>query len=98
MQPVAMNMSRGATGSHLKVAREVGDDSPTHKMVRRMEIDTLESNLTPESVSQAILDVIEAPDRPLRKPMDRARVLGVVKRFAPQALIDRMIGGLLAGT
>jgi len=28
--------------------------------------------------------------------MDRARVLGVVRRFAPQRLLDRMIDGLLS--
>jgi hypothetical protein len=27
--------------------------------------------------------------------MDRAKLLGVVKRLAPQSVIDRMIGGLL---
>ena len=28
--------------------------------------------------------------------MDRAKVLGIVKRLAPQSVIDRLIGGLVA--
>lgn len=95
MQPVAMKMDRPALGSHLHLASGVTQDSKSHRMVARMEKDTLASALTPEAVAAKVAEVIQSEKRPLRVPMDRARVLTLVKRLAPQALIDRLIGGLL---
>ena len=31
-------------------------------------------------------------------PMDRAKGLGILKRFAPQTIIDRLIANLLSGS
>ena len=42
-----------------------------------------------------ILDVLRSSKKPLRVPMDRARAVTLIKRLAPQAVIDRMIDGLL---
>ena len=42
-----------------------------------------------------VLEVLRAKQKPLRVPMDRAKVLGVVKRFAPQGVIDKLIDGLI---
>jgi NADP-dependent 3-hydroxy acid dehydrogenase YdfG len=96
MQPVAMRMERPATGNHLKTAAAVGKSSDTRRLLRRMEQDTLQSRLTPEQVSEAIFRVIQDPGKPLRKPLDRAKGLTIVKRFAPQFLIDKLIGRLLS--
>jgi short-subunit dehydrogenase len=95
MQPVAMRMDRPDTGAHLELARGVTADSFTHQMVARMAKDTRESALTPEQVAAAISAVIDAPRKPLRKPLDRARVLTLVRRLAPQWVIDKLIGSLL---
>jgi len=95
MQPVAMKMDRPALGSHLHLAAGVTPESKSHRMVARMEKDTLASGLTPEAVAAKLRAVIQSEKRPLRVPMDRARALTLVKRLAPQALIDRLIGGLL---
>ncbi|MDJ0786845.1 MAG: SDR family NAD(P)-dependent oxidoreductase [Myxococcota bacterium] len=95
MQPVAMKMERGATGSHLEMVEGVQPGSRSHKMLERMTADTEASKLTPEAVSERIHQVITSKHKPLRVPMDRAKALGLVKRLAPQSLIDRLIGGLL---
>ncbi len=95
MQPVAMAMDRPATGAHLHTVAGVAPDSPSHRMVERMARDTAASKLTPEAVAAAVAKVIQQESKPLRVPLDRARVLTVVKRLAPQAVIDRLIGGLL---
>ncbi len=94
MQPVAMAMERPATGAHLSTVEGVAADSPSHKMVERMARDTAASNLTPEAVAQKIHQVITADKKPLRVPMDRARVLALLKGVAPQSVIDRLISGL----
>jgi short-subunit dehydrogenase len=96
MQPVAMHMDRPATGSHLHTVAAVAPGSPSLKMVERMARDTAASKLTPEAVADAVYRVITAAKKPLRVPLDRARVLGLVKRLAPQGVIDRLVGGLLA--
>jgi short-subunit dehydrogenase len=98
MQPVAMNMDRPATGHHLRLVENVAQDSLSHKMVKRMARDTAASKLTPQMVSQKILDVLESDKKPLRVPMDKARVLTVVKRLAPQSFIDKLVGGLVGST
>jgi hypothetical protein len=90
-----MRMDRPDTGAHLELARGVTADSFTHQMVARMAKDTRESALTPEQVAAAISAVIDAPRKPLRKPLDRARVLTLVRRLAPQWVIDKLIGSLL---
>jgi short-subunit dehydrogenase len=95
MQPVAMKMDRPALGAHLHLVSGVTPDSKSHKMVARMEKDTLASGLTPEAVAEKVCAVIQSKKRPLRVPMDRAKALTLVKRLAPQAVIDRLIGGLL---
>ncbi|MEM7411440.1 MAG: SDR family oxidoreductase [Myxococcota bacterium] len=97
MQPVAMAMDRAATGAHLHTAEHVADDSPTQRMVIRMARDTAASKLTPEQVAARVLEVLAQREKPLRVPLDRAKPLGWVKGLAPQALIDRLIGGLLDG-
>ncbi|WOF73642.1 SDR family NAD(P)-dependent oxidoreductase [Parvibaculaceae bacterium PLY_AMNH_Bact1] len=95
MQPVAMHMDRAEVGDHLKVAKGAPATSVTQAIVRMMAKDTRESKLTPEKVSLAIHDVIKSKNRKLRYPLDRARVLGKVKRIAPQSLINKMIDGLV---
>jgi short-subunit dehydrogenase len=95
MQPVAMYMDRPATGHHLRTVDNVADDSFSHRMVNRMAKDTAASKLTPEMVSARIAQVISAEKKPLRVPMDRAKAVTVLKRVAPQSLIDRMIGNLI---
>jgi len=97
MQPVAMFMDRPDEGDHLKIAQGAPKDSPTRRMAAMMAKDTAESKLTPEIVSAAILDVIRSDSRKLRYPMDRAKILSVVKRLAPQALINKLIGKLVLG-
>ncbi len=97
MQPVAMRMDRPATGAHLHLAEHVTPDSFSHRMVKRMAKDTAASKLTPEMVADKVYSVITSGKKPLRVPMDRARVLTLVKRLAPQAVIDKLIGGLLRG-
>ena len=98
MQPVAMAMDRPATGSHLHTVAGVQEGSRSLKMVDKMAADTAASGLTPETVARKVLAVIEKKGgRPLRVPMDRAKPLSIVKRLAPQGLIDRLIDGLLPG-
>jgi short-subunit dehydrogenase len=97
MQPVAMRMDRPATGAHLETVANVAPDSFSHRMVDRMARDTAASKLTPEIVSDRIYSVITREKKPLRVPMDRARAVTLIKRLAPQSVIDRMIGGLIRG-
>ena len=95
MQPVAMHMNRPATGAHLRTAANVTPDSFSHKMMKRMARDTAASKLTPEKVASKIYSVITTEKKPLRVPMDRAKAVGWIKRLAPQAAIDKLIGGLM---
>jgi short-subunit dehydrogenase len=95
MQPVAMRMDRPATGHHLRTVAGVADNSLSHKMVERMARDTAASKLTPEIVSEKIYQVINSDRKPLRVPMDKAKAVTVLKRIAPQALIDKLVGGLV---
>jgi short-subunit dehydrogenase len=96
LQPVAMAMDRPATGAHLEVVAGAGPDSPSHRMLDRMTRDTAASRLTPEQVAEKIHDLLTRPKKPLRVPMDKARAVGILKRLAPQAVIDRLVAGLLA--
>ena len=66
-------------------------------MVKRMAKDTAASKLTPEKVAARIHDVLTSDKKPLRVPMDRAVALGIVKRLAPQSVIDRLLRGLIEG-
>jgi hypothetical protein len=95
---VAMCMDRPATGHHLRTVDNVTADSISHKMVKRMAKDSAASKLTPQMVSQKILTVLESDNKPLRVPMDKARVIAVVKRLAPQSLINKLVGGLVSST
>ena len=95
MQPVAMHMDRPATGHHLELAKNVAADSASHRMVERMAKDTAASKLTPETVSAKIHALLQAERKPLRVPMDKARAVTVLKRFAPQSLIHGMVNGLV---
>ncbi|MBW2240446.1 MAG: SDR family NAD(P)-dependent oxidoreductase [Deltaproteobacteria bacterium] len=97
MQPVAMKMDRPAAGSHLRTVENVGAGSFSHKMVSQMARDTAASKLTPEIVADKIYAVLSSKKKPLRVPMDRARPLTLIKRLAPQSVIDRMIAGLMKG-
>ncbi len=95
MQPVAMKMDRPATGAHLKLVDGVTPGSQSHKMLKRMAADTAASGLTPEAVAERIYEVINLDNKPLRVPMDRARVLAWVSRLAPQSVINRLLVQLL---
>lgn len=95
VQPVAMAMDRPATGAHLGTVAHVLDGSPSHRMVERMARDTAASRLTPEAVAKRVHEVITRRHKPLRVALDRAKPLSLLKRVAPQGLIDRLIGGLL---
>lgn len=95
MQPVAMHMDRPDVGSHLKIASGAGPRSFTRSVARLMAKDTKASKLTPQEVSLAIHKVIISRNRKLRYPLDRAKVIGKVKRIAPQSLINKLIGGML---
>jgi short-subunit dehydrogenase len=98
MQPVAMSMDRPATGAHLRTVANAAPDSLTHRMVARMARDTAASSLTPEAVAKRVHQVITSRRKPLRVPMDRAKPLTLVKRLAPQFVIDRLLAGLLQGS
>jgi short-subunit dehydrogenase len=95
MQPVAMKMDRPALGAHLNLVEHVTPESTSHKMVARMTKDTAASSLSPEAVAEKVYSVITSKKKALRVPMDRARILTLVKRLAPQSVIDKLIGGLL---
>jgi short-subunit dehydrogenase len=95
MQPVAMYMNRPVTGQHLRTVAGAGVGSLSHIMVKRMARDTAASKLTPELVSAKIYQLIRAGHKPLRVPMDKARAISLLKRFAPQVLIDKLVGGLV---
>lgn len=95
MQPVAMHMDRPDVGDHLKIAAAATPESFTQSVARLMAKDTRASKLTPEDVSLAIHKVIVSKNRKLRYPMDRAKVVGKIKRIAPQGLINKLIGGML---
>ena len=95
MQPVAMKMARGDTGSHLRLAEEVGELSKSHAMVKMMAKDTEESKLTPEKVAKKIHQVLRSKKRPLRVRMDKAVPLAILKNFAPQRIMDAIFKKLL---
>jgi short-subunit dehydrogenase len=95
MQPVAMRIDRPAVGSHLRVVDGAGPDSFSHNVAAQMAADTAASTLTPEMVAEKIYEVITSKHKPLRVPMDRAKVVTLVKRLAPQSIINRLIGGLM---
>lgn len=95
MQPVAMHMDRPATGSHLRTVANATNGSPSQRMVAKMAKDTEASKLTPEMVAERVLKVIRSRNKPLRVPMDKAKVLSFVKRIAPQFVVDRLLNGLV---
>ena len=95
MQPVAMAIDRPALGGHMAMVANVGPGSRSHKMVERMASDSAASSLTPEAVAERIYSVITSKKKPLRVPMDRARPMTLLKRLAPQALVDKVISTLL---
>ena len=98
MQPVAMNMDRPATGHHLQLASEVTENSLSHRMLKRMVKDTAASKLTPEIVSEKIYSLLTSERKPLRVPMDKAKAVTLLKRFAPQAMINKLVDGLVSST
>jgi len=97
MQPVAMKMDRPATGGHLDIVGNVPKDSLTHRMVKRMAADSAASKLTPEMVSEKIYSVITSDKKPLRVPMDKAKAITLLKRFAPQSFIHKLVSGIMKG-
>jgi len=97
MQPVAMRMERPASGAHLRVVEYASADSFSHEMLAQMARDTAASKLTPVMVAEKVAEIIARKKKPLRVPMDRAIPLTLIKRLAPQALLDRMIRGLVQG-
>ena len=90
-----MRMDRPALGGHLRTAHGVGPDSRSRRMVERMAADTAASSLTPERVADKVHEVLTSAHKPLRVPMGRARPMGLLKRLAPQFVVDKMIGALL---
>jgi short-subunit dehydrogenase len=98
MQPVAMYMDRPATGHHLQLASEVTENSLSHRMLKRMAKDTAASKLTPEIVSEKIYSLLTSDKKPLRVPMDKAKAVTLLKRFAPQSFINKLVNGLVAST
>ena len=96
MQPVAMAMDRPATGSHLRTVKNVKTGSMSLRMLDRMARDTEASKLTPEAVARRIHTLIRSSKRPLRVPMDRAKPISILKRLAPQSVIDRLVAGLMS--
>ena len=92
---VAMAMDRPATGAHLRLVNGVEPGSPSHRLLDRMVKDTAASTLTPETVAAKVHEIITAETKPLRVPMDRAKVLTWVRSLAPQFIIDRLIQGLV---
>jgi len=97
MQPVAMKMDRPATGGHLDIVGNVPKDSLTHRMVKRMAADSAASKLTPGMVSEKIYSVITSDKKPLRVPMDKAKAITLLKRFAPQSFIHKLVSGIMKG-
>ena len=97
MQPSAMHMERPAQGVHLRIGKNVAEDSFSHKVVQMMVRDTLKSTLTPEQVSAKIYAVIRGKVTSLRVPMHRAAVLSKLKRLLPQRAIDGLISNLMKG-
>ena len=95
MQPVAMRMDRPAVGSHLRIVAGATPDSFSHNVAAQMAADTEASKLTPEIVAAKIYEVITSKNKPLRVPMDRAKVITLIKRLVPQSVINRLIGGLM---
>ncbi|MGI9432193.1 MAG: SDR family oxidoreductase [Myxococcota bacterium] len=95
MQPVAMRMDRPALGAHLHTVAGVGADSRSQRMVERMAADTAASTLTPRVVAQKVHAVLLSDSKPLRVPLGRAKPMSLLKRLAPQAGVDKMIGALL---
>ena len=95
MQPVAMQIERSAIGSHLHIVDGAAPDSFSRNVAGQMAADTAASKLTPEAVAQKIHQVITSEQKPLRVPMGRAKGISLVKRFAPQWVVDRLIGGLM---
>lgn len=89
MQPVAMYMDRPATGHHLGLASGVTEHSISHRMLKRMAKDTAASKLTPEIVSEKIYTILTSTNKPLKVPMDKAKVLSILKRLAPQSMIHK---------
>jgi hypothetical protein len=62
-----------------------------------MARDTAASRLTPEMVAKRVAQVITLDRKPLRVPMDKAKPLTLLKRLAPQFVIDRLVRGLAQG-
>ncbi|MGB5810431.1 MAG: SDR family oxidoreductase [Polyangiales bacterium] len=91
MEPVAMAMDRGDTGSHLELVDGVRSGSTSQKVLARMAKDTAASGLSPQAVSDRIYEVITSRKKPLRVPMDRAKTLTAVRKLAPQFVIDKLI-------
>lgn len=97
MQPVAMKMDRPETGDHLRLVAGAEPGSASHRMVKQMAADTEASKLTPRAVAEQIYQVLQKEQKPLRVPMDRAKVIGLIKRLAPQGVINKMVRGLVYG-
>jgi short-subunit dehydrogenase len=97
MQPSAMRMDRPEEGAHLRTGRSVAADSFSHQIVKMMARDTVDSKLTPEQVAEKIYGVMTARHSALRVPMEKAVVLGIVKRLVPQRVVNTLIDNLMKG-
>ncbi len=89
MQPIAMHIDRPATGKHIELSAQVKPNSKSHKMVKKMKVDTLNSKITPLMVSKKIYEVlIYKGKRPFRVRMGMSKGFSFLKRIAPQSVLD----------
>lgn len=89
MQPIAMRMDRPATGKHIELSTQVKPNSKSHKMVKKMEVDTENSKITPLMVSKKIYEILlHKGKRPLRVRMGMSKGFAFLKRIASQNVLD----------
>lgn len=91
MQPVAMAMDRGDTGTHLELVNGIKPGSVSNKVLARMSQDSAASPLSPETVAEKVYQVITSKKKPLRVPMSKTKAISAIRRLAPQFVIDKMI-------
>ncbi len=66
-------------------------------MIKRRVKDTSQRKLTPEMVTEKIYPIILADNKPLRVPLDKAKVITMARHLAPQAIINRLVRRLVCG-
>ncbi|MEP5766684.1 MAG: hypothetical protein ABJ308_18950 [Halieaceae bacterium] len=48
------------------------------------------------TLAEKIHKLLMSDRKPLRVPMDKARAVALLKRFAPQSMINKLVNGLVA--